>query len=333
MPAGVPNTLSVTPLAMAGPVGLNPALAIALFGLAVFFGAVPPVPGLEPLFHPAAAFAFLGVGVLLHVGRSAKLSKPFAEAAGLFESLLGVIVTGLLVWPSAHPSGGATLEAGLGTALLIVAASVLGVLSMIVLRTAFDLLIWVTPIPFVDAVFQVLKAVVTLGLVALAIFAPVVAIIVNVVILLGTTLALRWAVRAARYGLTVAYDLTLGALDAAKELPTDPVAEGDVGPFLVFSERIPGIKRRAQGSLECNAGWWIVTFPRTFGEPRTLSLGEAEKAELSSAWNGTTLTTPAGSVLLPPRYRHLHEPLARRTKAQTARARPNRPIAQPASVL
>lgn len=332
MAAGVPNTLCVTPLAMAGPVGLNPALAIALFGLAVFFGAVPPVPGLEPLFHPAAAFAFLGVGVLLHVGRSAKLSKPFAEAAGLFESLLGVIVTGLLVWPSAHPSGPA-MEAGLGTALLIVTASVLGVLSMIVLRTAFDLLIWVTPVPFVDAVFQVLKAVVTLGLVALAIFAPVAAIILNVVILLGTTLALRWAVRAARYGLTVAYDLTLGVMDAAKELPTDPVAEGDVGPLLVFADHIPGIKRRAQGSLECNAGWWIVTFPRTFGEPRTLSLGEAEKAELSSAWNGTTLSTPAGSVLLPPRYRHLQEPLARRTKAHTARVRPARPIAQPASVL
>lgn len=317
---------------MAGPVGLNPALAIALFGLAVIFGTVPPVPGLEPLFHPAAAATLLGVGVLLHVGRSAKLSKPFAEAAGLLESLLGVVVTGLLVWPTTQGHG-AAVEAGVGTALLVLTASILGVLSMIVLRTAFDLLIWVTPIPFVDAVFQVLKALVTVGLVALAVFAPVAAIVLNVLILLATTFALRWAWRTATYGLTVAYDLTLGFFETPSELPIDPVAQDDVGPLVVFADAIPGVKRRTRGQLECTAGSWIATFPRTFGEPRSYSLGEAQGSAFTPGWNGTTLSAPSGSVLLPPRYRHLAEPLARRTRGQSRSAGPRVPRAQAASVL
>lgn len=313
--------------AILGPLGLNPLFALATLGAARFAGLGSSPPGLEFFEHPVMFVTLLILGGILALGKSSKLSKPVAEVAGLGETFIAFAAAVLIALPHFQSAGSAgsteLMKAGIGSGLLIVATGLSTVAVIMVARAAVSILVWLSPIPFIDGAFEVLKAILTFGLVALALVAPGFALIVNVVLLVATLLALRFVARAARFGLTVLYDLSLGRFGERIALPVDEVEPQDLGPFEVFALSVPGLKRRSRATLTLDAGRWFLEAPRSIGESKKIPLGEDNKATFTRRMAGLELELPNGRVLLPPRYRHLEQELAEHSGAQvTVRPRP-----------
>lgn len=298
--ASGPHTRAATltqTLAMIGPLGLNPFMALASFGLAHGLGLYTLPPDLAGLGHPVAIVVFGGIAAFLHFGRSTKLTKPFAEAAGLGESAVAIAVAVALALDTLTVTGPA--EAGVLSTSLMLAAALSSVISLLVVRTALDILIWISPIPFVDAIFQLIKAGLTLTLVACAILAPSFAVVLNAVILVGAFLVARWALRTARFGLVVLGDLTWRRSDRPA-LPRDATVPTDLGPMRCFTIAVGGQPKRAERSIELRAGRWFLV-----EDEASVPLGDARFCQLSPVWTGTELHIGEHVLLLPPRYRHL----------------------------
>ncbi len=298
--SGAAGAAIIKSTSLVGPLGICPLLALGALGVAAASGAWGPPEGLEFIAHPVAIVVLLLLGALIQFGRSSKFTKPIAEALGTGESLIGVLAVGLLIVP--HFSTPAWATAGLADGALMLTAGLMSVTAVIVLRTSLDVMTWLTPIPFVDAILQVLKALVTVGFVLLAVFFPKIAIALNLALLVATFLLLRWAVRTTRYGLNIAWDLTFGRFSRDTELPRDEVVPEDLGPFKVFALDVEGVKRRTEGVLHLDAGRWFLDLPRLGKGPRTIRMGEGEKGGLKRTLEGAELKLAGGTVLLPPRY-------------------------------
>ena len=326
LPPGTPTSIADA-AAVLGPIGISPFVALAGLGLADALGLYTMPTGLSPFAHPLAV-VFVGLLALgLHVGRSSKLTKPLAETAGLFESLVAVVAACAVALPQL--SGTGPKEAGLVDGLLFVSAAASGVLALAVLRTALDVMIWLSPFPFVDAAFQLFKLMVTALLIVAAILAPPVAIVLNGLILVATFFTVRWAVRTLRFGLTIAYDLTLGRLQGGSlVLPRDRVVPSDIGPLRCFALDVPGFSRRAPAHLELRAGRWFLV--RDSSDEAGTPLGDAVGAVLTPTWAGLELVVGTGTVLILPRYRRFETELrtvSRAVQGSSARSTALRPSA------
>jgi hypothetical protein len=292
--------------AMVGPVGINPFLGLSGLGMAAWFGAWTPPATVWFVGHPAFWISALVLGAVIKFGRSFKLSKPFAEALGTGESVIGVAVVAVAGLAMLQESGVVRVEESsiiLASLLFAIAASTATLI--VIVRTAFDILVWLSPFPFVDLIFQALKAAATVVLLALAVFAPGAAVVLNLLLILAAALAVRWAVRTAVFGITIASDLAFAWRRDGLGLPRS--AAGDLGPFVAFALEMDGASRRQRGRLTVTAGGWLFT------ARESLSLGSS--VEISRGLMGLTVAGKNGSVLLPPRYKHLIDELARTTGA------------------
>lgn len=168
------------------------------------------------LKHPATFWIFFVLTLATSLPRMTKLSKPFVQALDWIESYAVLLITLIMFaigWSTAEgnvpgstgaQNASAMLEYGsqdlvqagafsftLG-ALLMVAAIVNFVLVKTV-RFMFEMLIWLSPIPLVDAAFEVLNKIVCLGLLILYAISPMAALTVNVLIFLACAVVYRWA--------------------------------------------------------------------------------------------------------------------------------------------
>ncbi len=299
-----------------GPLGINPLLAIGALGIAIQAGVWEPPQSLSFIGHPVVWILALVLGLTIKLGRSTKITKPVAEAIGTGESLLAVAVVALAAVPMFQNVAATHAESGVAAGVLFIIAGTLTLGLVIAVRTALDILIWLSPFPFVDFLFQLVKAMVTVALVVLAVFAPWVAIVVNLILIIIAALVFRWAMRTTRFGLTMARDLTIGRFRAKLELPRDEVVATDLGPFDVFVLAVAGLPRRQQGSLLLQAERWDLTTKGLFGREKTINLGDAEKSELAKGFLGIEVETPGGVVLMPPRYKHLLEEIRLTSQAK-----------------
>jgi hypothetical protein len=295
------------------PIGINPLLAIALFGVATTLGVYAPPPGLAPFTEPAVWVTFLVLGLMLKMGRSTKLSKPLAEAFGSAESLFALGSGFVVLSPLLGATDGFT-------SAVVVLAGVLAMSVIILFRTALDVLSWLSPIPFLDLLLQLTKGSLTVGLVALAVFAPAVGLGLDFAFIVLAVLGARWAMRAARHGLTILYDLTLGRMKPKQALPRDAIMPEDLGPFHGFAVEIDRVPRHARVRLEVKVGRAFVTVPRLFSKTREIPLGDVEKAVFQPGALGTTVHLPQGKIVLPPRYRHLVDELRVALRAECKRS-------------
>lgn len=307
--------------AVVGPLGITPLMALAGIGVAAQLHLWEPPGGLTGLAHPLVWGLLLCLGLLIQFGRSTKITKPVAELLGTGESVLAVVAVALALWPQGPTSAAWVNEAGVGTTLLgmMLFSSTLAVI--IVFRTALDFLTWLSPFPFLDFLFQSAKLTLTAGLLLLAVFAPWVAAVANLLLVVLSLILLSWAVRLARFGWLVLRDLTWGRLGPRTQLPRDPTMEDDLGPFVVFAMEVPRVKKRVRCTLHLDAGRWSIEVPRRWGKVERLPLGDGEASELCARLLGLELRSAGGVVLLPSRYRHLMNDIAVYSRAKVAAAK------------
>jgi hypothetical protein len=296
----------LTTAAMVGPVGINPFLGLGGLGIAGWTGAWTPPATVGFIAHPGFWISALVLGAVIKFGRSFKLTKPIAEALGTGESVVGVAVVAVAGLAILQESGVVRVEQSsviLASLLFTIVASTATLL--VIVRTAFDILVWLSPFPFVDLLFQALKAAATAVLLLMAVFAPGAAVVLNLLLIIAAALVVRWAVRTTVFGVTIAADLAFGWLRDRLELPRSP--SGDLGPFVAFTVEVEGAPKRQRGHLTVTGGEWQLTTGKSLPLGRTV--------ELSCGLMGVTVASANGSVLLPPRYKHLVDELARATGA------------------
>ncbi|MEM1026384.1 MAG: hypothetical protein AAGD10_14215 [Myxococcota bacterium] len=187
-------------VALLVPLGVSPLLGLAALGFLAQNELLQLPPGLAWL-HPGWVWASLAVlGLSLHLGKSSKLTRPLAETLGTGESLLALLAAFSAVY--AHPSVGALAsEAAFGSSLVSATAVALMLGTVLMLRAAFDLLIWLSPVPLIDGLFELAKAVLTLVLALLAVLAPAWALGFFALSLLFALLMARWMVRTLKRGI------------------------------------------------------------------------------------------------------------------------------------
>ncbi|QDT09221.1 hypothetical protein [Planctomycetes bacterium K23_9] len=208
------------------PVALSPFFGMAcLSGLALYgpdwvtnnalLGASGPLQN-EWLF-----VVFIILTLLTSLPRLSKVSKPFAQAMDQLETY-SVIIILLAIKVLADVGAGAdqtTEIAMVQLGVFSVAADTLLMIAMainiIVVNTVkffFEFLVWLTPIPALDAIFEVCNKTVCAALMAVYAFSPTIATIINVVILLCALVVFRWVSRQVRYYRTMVMDPVVAKL-------------------------------------------------------------------------------------------------------------------------
>jgi hypothetical protein len=220
-----PNWQMVTDLGPLTPLAMSPFFGVTvLSGLAQFedtaWGAslladqtlIARHPALK---HPATFWVFLCLTVLTSLPRLTKVSKPIAQALDWVESYSVLLITLVMfgiAWAGATPPEPSPEQTGighlppvqagifsltLGACLMVAAVINFWVIKSV--RFMFEVLVWLSPFPLVDAAFEVLNKTLCLGLVLLYAVSPWLALAVNGMVFLVCGLLFRWAKRRVDY--------------------------------------------------------------------------------------------------------------------------------------
>lgn len=281
--------------AWVGPLGINPLLALGGMGAAAWWEVWAPPVNLVFIREPICWGLFLALGMVNKFGRSFKLTKPVAELLGTGESAVGIgcFAAGLFgadvasSSAAAHSVGVTTVaHAGLGGWLLFGVLGIATLFSVMVVRTAMDLLIWVSPLPLVDAVFQAVKLATTGVLVVLAVVAPWLAILLNLAIVIACLLVARFALRVCVFGAHTMWFMSLGRGSRPTSL-ADHAHGGD--EIRAWSLSISGAPRLGLVAMRRDGDAWLVQSRGWLGSRKPSLFGPIS----SSDW----LVTPMGILV------------------------------------
>jgi len=161
------------------------------------------------LKHPATFWIFLGLTCLTSLPRLTKVSKPIAQALDWVESYSVLLITLVIFgvgWAASDP--GVSQPAGRGLAAVdgvtqaglfaltwgavLMAAAVINYLVVHSVRFLLELLVWLSPLPLVDALFEGVNKIVCLGLLVLYAVSPLLALLMNVAIFAGCLWLYAW---------------------------------------------------------------------------------------------------------------------------------------------
>jgi hypothetical protein len=120
----------------------------------------------------------------------------------------------------------------------------LALMVMMTVRYAFDVIIWLSPFPFVDFAFESLKKLLSLGFLALYFASPTAASVLGLMVLLPALFLYGWALRILSFAFRIVLRPVLARL--LPELRTD-VTEDATPPAAALAVR--GLRRRTPGKL------------------------------------------------------------------------------------
>lgn len=240
------------------PLALSPFFGVAcLSGLAIWgpesitdnalLGATGPLQNV-PLF---VVFAVLAV--LTSVPRLSKVSKPFAQAIDRVEAYAVVIILLAIKLTSSYAGGPIVGEDAVATAgwqspivfeagivsftaeTLLMIAMAINLLVINSVKFFFEFLVWLTPFPVVDALFEVGNKTTCAVLMGVYALSPTLATVLNLLILFLAALVFRWTVRRVKFYRTMLLDPILSRVWKAYGIPHPKglvvFPQTEIGPF------------------------------------------------------------------------------------------------------
>ena len=253
------------------PVALSPFFGVAcLSGLSLFGGSWVasgnPLIGPDSPLHDTRVFGvFLILTLLTSIPRLTKVSKPFAQAADQLESWSGVITMLVLRYMISSESAVAEepvalVQLGLfsfSADLVLMLAAAVNIFVISAVRFFCEVLIWLTPVPLLDAVFELCNKMVCALLMAVYAWSPVLALSLNAGIFLMALVVFGWVHRREIFFRTMLFD-TLRAWWSSPR-------PADASSLIVFPVRAVGaIKARARCELRPTDGGWLLIYHRWF---------------------------------------------------------------------
>ncbi len=179
------------------PIALSPFFGLAcLSGISLLTtrGVLPDngfLHGHPVLTHPSIFVALLVLAVFTSLPRLTKVSKPLAQFCDFLETYAGVVavivVQVVARYAQVEAPPDVILPAGLGTvtlSTLLAALSVVNILVIHAVRFFFELLVWLSPVPLLDAIFEATNKTFCAGLMLLYAFSPWLALVVNILLFL-----------------------------------------------------------------------------------------------------------------------------------------------------
>lgn len=190
----VPWSELMGPLA---PIALSPFFGMAcLSGISLLTtrGLLPDnsfLQGHSVLTHPGVFFAFLALALLTSLPRLTKVSKPVAQLCDFLETYAGIVAVLVVQWiarsAATEPPPEVLLPAGLGQITLSTLLAGLSIINLLVIhavRFFFELLVWLSPLPLLDALFEAANKATCASLMALYAFSPWLALAINLLMFL-----------------------------------------------------------------------------------------------------------------------------------------------------
>ena len=184
---------------------------------------------------------FLALTLLTSIPRLTKVSKPFAQAVDRLEAYSVIVILLAVKFAASQTSGEpeiAMIQLGIfsftADALLAI-AMVINILVINSVKFFFEFMVWLTPIPLLDALFEVCNKSICAALISVYAFSPTIATVINLCLLFVAFCIFRWVSRRVRFYRTMLLDPVLawlwpshGRTDVA-ELIVFP--DDEIGPF------------------------------------------------------------------------------------------------------
>ena len=273
------------------PVALSPFFGMACLSAFAIWGGEwmsgnSLVAAAGPLRSEFVFGTFVVLTILTSLPRMTKVSKPFAQAMDQLEAYSVIIILiviklfgGSSVTDVETPVASVQLASfSITTDGLLAIAMAINLFVINSVKFFFEILIWLTPIPAIDALFEVCNKLLCAGLMSLYAFSPTLATIVNILVLIAALLVFRWANRQLTYYRTMLMDPILALI-------WKPYGKPNQNTFVAFAreEDDPPLVAKSRWRLTRNGdslqaqrlGWFGTT-----KESLTLSSG----AEICRGW-------------------------------------------------
>jgi hypothetical protein len=236
-------------LAPLAPVALSPFFGITcLSGTSILcnMGVLPKnefLMGNKALNNWLVFGVFLILSIATSLPKMTAVSKGFGQAIDQLETYAGIISYFGIYYLSSMGQDEAAKQvvyaAGIisftkGTLLMIAAA-----INIIVINTVkyfFELLIWISPIPALDAMFEAANKTVTAVLAAVYAFNPYLAMILNIILFLICLVIFNWARRNVSYFKAMLIEPIIAKLLGKTNVSTPPHIKAKISVFVEQGE-------------------------------------------------------------------------------------------------
>ena len=277
------------------PVALSPFFGITcLSGLALWSPDWMPGNGLlnsaTPLKNPTLFWSFAALTIITSLPRLSKVSKPIAAAVDKVEAYAGII-TLIIIRFMASPSDAwidspEIVEAGIVSSsidVFLYGAMVINVLVINSVKFFFEFLIWLTPIPFLDACFEVANKAACVFLMAIYSFSPTLATLLNITMFVVCLLVLRWISRRVKFYRHMMFDSLWPMVSATYGRPS-------TAELIVFPKHDwRGFQDKACLTLKRNDDGWLLHQTRLLRSPLMADLPPDAKLTIKQGWLTNTI--------------------------------------------
>lgn len=284
------------------PVALSPFFGITcLSGMSLFGGkwissGNPLVGEASPLHNSAVFWTFLALTIVTSIPRFTKVSKPFAQAVDQLESWSGIVtmITIRFLMASGAESAEAPeiVQAGImsvSTDVLMMFAAAVNIVVINTVKFFFEVLIWLTPIPLLDATFEVLNKTLCAGLMVVYAWSPVAALILNLVMLATAAILYGWIHRRVIFFKTILFDFVWAFL--SKSNPNSMIVVFPAHP-------VDRIRTRAKCQLYRTENGWILQHRPLLRSSITVTIPDQSKPSILCGMFTNTMTFSEPSLQL-----------------------------------
>ncbi len=318
-------------LAPLAPIALSPFFGLTLLSGMACYG--PDWLSDNPLLNERSPFAdprffwiFLVLTVITSLPRFSKVSKPIAQFADFLETWSAIVILvfiRLFAVTTEAPETEMAVQAGIlsvGWQGLLIVAMVINLIVINSVKFFFEFLVWVTPIPFLDACFEVANKSFCAALMAVYAFSPMVALLLNLILFLACLMVFAWirrreffyrsmlidwvvvwwkrSVSTKSAATTIPERLTVFPHDKMGSIPARArcqlVNRGESGWTLIWPRWLrPTVTEELSGLAELDRGWWTNAI--VLDDGRRLTFGcryDHELIELASAFSLQLGTSP-----------------------------------------
>jgi hypothetical protein len=243
-----------------------------------------------PLKNETLFALFLGLTLLTSLPRLTKVSKPFAQAVDRIETYAVIVILLVIkLFASTQATEGvqvAVVQLGIFSFTvdtLLAIAMVINVLVINSVKFFFEFLVWLTPIPFLDAIFEVCNKSLCAALMAVYAFSPTVATVINLAMLLAAALVLRWISRRVRFYRTMILDPILAKLWTGFGQPKRPelivFPRSAIGPFAPKSRL-----RLRRSDTESSDGSWVLEEANWWMPAKRHAIATPQRPKVCPGW-------------------------------------------------
>ncbi|MEQ1906149.1 MAG: hypothetical protein ABL888_18335 [Pirellulaceae bacterium] len=254
----------LAPIALSPYFGITCLAGMAQFGEGTWLEQNHLVSQNPVLKHPGVFWVFLTLTLATSIPRFSKVSKPIAQLLDRVETysaIITLIVIRLAVSEGAAVPDDAPRIAGVGTLpleLLMIVAAAANIIVISTVRFVFELIVWLSPFPTVDALFEIANKSVCTALMALYAFSPVLALVLNVCLFAICAALFRPMYRRAIYMRSLIVDPVLATIFPSMSQLRD-------GEMVVFNrERLFSFPAKSRLFLRRSDSGWILRKPNWF---------------------------------------------------------------------